>query len=185
MWKGGGGGGSSSPKRNGYSIAELLVALSILVGVISGVWATVHHVFEEAEARVIIADVQVLQRAVQRYKREHGKYRKWMRLDHLKRYLGRSNSLRHGINFRGEAISIMPRPFATTKHLGVLYYLGGPNGLKICERVLKHFSTETKPGKYGTPRIAPGQAIKGFVSASNDGLYAGCDRYLGLGLTFE
>ena len=79
---------------------------------------------------------------------------------------------------------MMPRPWATTKNLGVLYYMGGKGGVETCERVLKHFGTETQPGQF-LLRITPGKAINGFVSDPVDGLYAGCGDYFGLGLTFE
>ncbi len=181
--------GVFQPKRNGYSIAELLIALSIFVGVLAGVWGTYTMISEEANVRKVIADVQLLQRAAQRYKREHGKYTQHMDLEYLQPYLGSTNSgLRNGINYRGSAINIMPRPWGTTQNLGVRYYMGGDaeRGVKTCELVLKHFGTETQPGQGGLGLIiTPGKAIKGFVSDPADSLYAGCDSGSFLGLTFE
>ncbi len=179
------------PKRNGYSIAELLIALIILVGVLTGVWGTYTMIREEAYMRTILAEIRLLQQAAQRYKKEHGGYQRYgeiyyLSVNNLKPYLGSTNAgLRAGVNYRGGAILMWGRPLGTPKHLGFYYLMGGRDGMRMCERLIEHFGKETESGPLGYLRITPGKAIDGFVSLPNDPAFAGCNRYLGLGLTFE
>ncbi len=181
----------SSAQGNGYSIAELLIALSIFVGVLAGVWGTYTMISEEAEVRTILAEIRLLQQAAQRYKKEHGGYQRYSRISYtglhnLKPYLGSTNSgLRAGVNYRGNAILMWGRPQDTPKHLGFYYYMGGLDGIRMCERLIEHFGKETESGPYGYLKITPGKAIDGFVSVPDDPGGAGCSQYFGLGLTFE
>ncbi len=160
------GQGVFQPKRNGYSIAEIVVALSIVAAVLVGVLSMYTMVSEDAELRAVVAEVHLLQRAAQQYKREHGRYDQYMSIRNfsLKYYVGGENSdLGKGINHLGRIVSMTTG--GTAKNMSIRYFTGsGPHALKFCVRVLRHFGTKIKPRGEGGTKIAPGKAIRGFIS---------------------
>ena len=69
-------------RRNGYSIAEILLVFGIIAGVLIGVWAMYTMLGDKSDAQTAIAEIQMIKKAAHEYKYAPGKQNKYTGADH-------------------------------------------------------------------------------------------------------
>ncbi len=96
-------------RRNGYSIAEILLVFGIIAGVLIGVWAMYTMLGDKSDAQTAIAEIQMIKKAAHEYKYAPGKQNKYAgaTMAALKPYLGQSG-LANGQNIFGTEITATP-----------------------------------------------------------------------------
>ena len=57
-------------RRNGYSIAEILLVFGIIAGVLVGMWAMYTLLADDADVKAAIADIRLIQHAAVQYKQD-------------------------------------------------------------------------------------------------------------------
>ncbi len=155
-------------KKNGYSIAEILLVFGIIAGVLIGVWAMYTMLGDHTDTKAAIAEIQLLRDAAVRHKSALGNGNNYATKAGLggflpnavlKPYLGESG-MAAGTNVFGDTVDLYIWPYPAGDNLLVEYY-GIPNG-DICVNVLNHFGkvTDNEDGTYG---INSGDSITGYV----------------------
>ncbi len=154
-------------RRNGYSIAEILLVFGIITGVLIGVWAMYTMLAEESAARTVIAEIEMIRSAAVQYKHTTGENKylslssRWLNQSPLVRYLGQSG-LADGRNVFGELISI----YLTFPVNDLVIAYSGVPSFSICRKVLSRFGVVTDFPGYEAIDILPGDAISGYKGSA-------------------
>ena len=107
-------------RRNGYSIAEILLVFVIIADVLIGVWAMYTMLGDKTDAQSAVAEIRMLVQAAYEYKYAPGQENQYMgaNMAKLKPYLGLSG-IANGQNIFGTAITVTPH--TSDKNLKVAY----------------------------------------------------------------
>ena len=171
-------------RRNGYSIAEILLVFGIIAGVLIGVWAMYTMLGDKSDAQSAIAEIQMIKKAAHEYKYAPGKQNKYegANMAALKPYLGQSG-VASGQNIFGTTITAAPEN--SDRDLDVEYQ--GVRDIDICRQILNHFgqvkdvhTPESVDGDGNTiaakdqTYIEAGKTISGYVGGANETV-TGCE----------
>ena len=151
--------------NNGYSIAEILLVFGIIAGVLIGVWAMYTMLSDESEAQMVIAEIQMLQRAAVDYKTKSGT-NSYIAIgsdgfEALKPYLGQGG-LRDGQNIFSEVIELSS-PSSYVTHLTAKY--PGIPSMDICRKIINHFGEVGSTGQGDSEQfyVVSGKTLAGYV----------------------
>ena len=159
-------------RRNGYSLAEIMLVFGIIAIILTSVWATYAVLIDEADALAAIAEIQLIRKAANDYKNVPIHMNKYSSvgtdLSNLESYLGQ-NVLLGSVNMFGGTVAIA----ASSSNLDLDVTYPSVHSKDICHQILEYFG---KVRSSGTDLyIRKDDTISGYIA---DGTIktTGCER---------
>ena len=173
-------------RRNGYSIAEILLVFGIIAGVLIGLRGDVHHARDETDAQSAIAEIHMLVQAAYEYKYAPGEQQNTYtgaNMAKLKPYLGLSG-IANGQNIFGSAVTVTPLTLVLGNYRNLKVAYPGVRDLDICRQILNRFgqvkdiaevrNASDMVTQAADTYIEGGTAISGYVGR-DDSSVTGCE----------
>lgn len=150
-------------RRNGYTLAEIMLVFGIAAIILTSVWATYDVLTDEVDALAAIAEIQLIRKAANDYRNAPAHLNTYMNigtdLSNLKPYLGQ-NTLLDSVNIFGGTVAIAAVP--DNLDLDVTYpYV--PSG-NICWQILEYFGGGVKKASAKPWIYIDGEAISGYIA---------------------
>ncbi len=174
-------------RRNGYSLAEIMLVFGIIAIILTSVWTTYAVLTNEVDALVAIAEIQLIRKAANDYKNVPTQQSTYMNigtdLSNLEPYLGQ-NTLSGSVNIFGgtvaiEAVTYIYTPARNNLDLDVIY----PRipSKDICWQILEYFGGDVMEATYKPwIYISEGKTISGYIANGYGSIItdptAGCKR---------